>query len=149
MFLFLSFSAIHGRAADAFVDFAGLEGGERTVAGGPAGDVDGPEGDAGRPRPELHRQKPGKLKLVVGQEAAEQDAGERGHPVDDRRTNFDRIIQFYFSPVLRHKNMSSHVRFILCSLQAQLSSVKLFFVRLGKNTQGDFQSLLFRVLLKN
>jgi hypothetical protein len=41
------FSAIHGSAADALADVSGVEGGERAVAGGAAGDVDGPQRDAG------------------------------------------------------------------------------------------------------
>ena len=47
---FLPISAIHGGASDAVADVAGLEGGDRAVAGGAARDVDGLEGDAGRPR---------------------------------------------------------------------------------------------------
>jgi len=71
------------------------------VAGGAAGDVDGPQRDAGGSGPELHRQKSGKFQLLVGQEAAEQDAGQRRHPVDDRRTNFDRIIFFFVTKICR------------------------------------------------
>lgn len=63
------------------------------MAGGPAGDVHGPQGDEGRPGPELHRQDSRIVELVAGQEAAQQDGGER-HPVDHRRTNFDRIMFF-------------------------------------------------------
>ena len=112
------FSAIHGSAADALADVSGVEGGERAVAGGAAGDVDGPQRDAGGSGPELHRQKSGKFQLLVGQEAAEQDAGECRHPVDNRRTNFDRIIFFC------HKNMSSHVWFPFLFASTRLLHIK-------------------------
>ena len=41
---------------------------------------------------ELHGQKPGKFKLVVGQETSQQNGGKQSNSVDNRRTNFDRMI---------------------------------------------------------
>ena len=45
------FPAIHSCATDAAADLAGLEGGERAVAGGPTGDVHGTQRNESRPGP--------------------------------------------------------------------------------------------------
>ena len=85
--LFFLIPAIHCRPSHSPADLASAEGGERGVAGRPAGDEPGAQGDARRQRDQLHRQEPRELQLRAGQEEAEQDRGAIHH----RRANVHRV----------------------------------------------------------